>query len=200
MRRILAPLLLTGVLLAGGACAAQPVAAQTIDTLLVSADQQMGALDEPADLADDLRAAGSKRSVAERVDRRLAALKRFDATIEKSKHLQPAHKAALAKLIDDQTAGLTALRDKTGKDAARSVVTDFRVFILTGPKVRLATAIDAELAAAEKLGKADVEKALSGQVDALLKIQPGPDAAAIKKQVEPIRQAAKDARAALKSK
>ncbi|MBM2618241.1 hypothetical protein JIG36_22025 [Actinoplanes sp. LDG1-06] len=203
MRRILVPLLLSGVLLAGGACAAQPGAAQAIDTLLVSADQQMGALEEPADVADDLRAAGSKRSVAERVDRRLKALERFDATIEKAKNLQPAHKEALGKLVDEQKSGLTALRDKTGKDAARSVVVDFRVFILTGPKVRLATAIDAELAAAAELddreGAAKVEKILNGQVDALLAIKPGPDAAAIKKQIEPIRTAAKEARTTLKA-
>ncbi|MBU2667446.1 hypothetical protein KOI35_28435 [Actinoplanes bogorensis] len=200
MRRILAPLLLTGVLLAGGACAAQPAVGQAVDTLLVSADQQMNAQDKAADIADDLKAEGSKKSVAERVDKRLAALKKFQATVDRADHLQPAHKKALTELIAQQTKDLTALRDKTGKDVARSVVVDFRVFILTGPKVRLATAIDTELAAADKLGADDVTKSLNGQVDKLLAIKPGPDAAAIKKQLEPIRTAAKEARTTLKAK
>ncbi|WP_127499938.1 hypothetical protein [Actinoplanes solisilvae] len=230
MRRTLASLALTGFLLAGGACAAQPgPSVAAVDALLVSADQQIGENTDPADLADDLRtdppakdvnaegttsqetAATAKRpakSVAERVDRRLTALKRFDAAVDKAKHLQPAHRDTLKKLIADQTTGLTALRDKTGKDTARSIVVDYRVFVLTAPKVRLAAAIDTELAAVAKLrdrknidqAKLDaVEKSLTGQVDTLLALKPGPDAKALRASLEPIRTAAKEARTTLKS-
>ena len=239
MRRTLASLALTGFLLAGGACAAQPAPSlAAVDTLLVSADQQIGEATDPADLADDLRTdppakdvtaegttprdpAATKdgkstdraakrpaKSVAERVDRRLTALKRFDATVDKAKHLQPAHRDALKKLIAEQTTGLTALRDRTGQDAARSIVVDYRVFVLTAPKVRLAAAIDTELAAVAKLrtrrnvdqAKLDVvEKSLNGKVDTLLALKPGPDAAALRAALEPIRAAAKDARTTLKT-
>ncbi len=207
MRRILAPLLLTGVLLAGGACAATPAPTlAAVDTLLVSADQQLGDQVKPADLADDLRAEATKLSTKERVDKRLAALKRFGETIDKAKQLTPAHKEALTALLAEQTKGLTALRDQTGRDAARSVVVDFRVFVLTGPKVRLAVAIDTELAAVAKLrdkgDKAEldaVEKSLSGQVAALLALKPGPDAKAIRADLDPIRTAAKQARTSLKA-
>ena len=230
MRRILASLTLAGFLLAGGACAAaQPASSlAAVDDLLVSADEQIGEVTDPADLVDDLHAdpaaddaagmnavgknaAGRNapaKSVAERVDRRLAALKRFDATLDKAKHLQPAHHETLTKLIADQTKGLTALRDQTGKDAARSVVVDYRVFVLTGPKVRLSVAIDTELAAVAKLRDRKnidqatldgVEKSLTGQVDTLLALRPGPDAKAIRSSLEPIRAAAKQARTTLKS-
>ncbi|HET6479698.1 MAG TPA: hypothetical protein VFG35_06595 [Actinoplanes sp.] len=230
MRRILASLTLAGFLLAGGACAAaQPASSlAAVDDLLVSADEQIGEVTDPADLVDDLHAdpaaddaagmnavgknaAGRNapaKSVAERVDRRLAALKRFDATLDKAKHLQPAHHETLTKLIADQTKGLTALRDQTGKDAARSVVVDYRVFVLTGPKVRLSVAIDTELAAVAKLRDRknidqatldEVEKSLTGQVDTLLALRPGPDAKAIRSSLEPIRAAAKQARTTLKS-
>ena len=235
MRRILASLTLAGFLLAGGACAAaQPASSlAAVDDLLVSADEQIGEVTDPADLVDDLHAdpaaddaagrnavgkntvgknaAGRNapaKSVAERVDRRLAALKRFDANLDKAKHLQPAHHETLTKLIADQTKGLTALRDQTGKDAARSVVVDYRVFVLTGPKVRLSVAIDTELAAVAKLRDRKnidqatldgVEKSLTGQVDTLLALRPGPDAKAIRSSLEPIRAAAKQARTTLKS-
>lgn len=228
MRRTFASLTLAGFLLAGGACAAQPApSAAAIDALLVSADEQIGEATDPADLADDLRAdtpvkdvnaegttkvaktdRANAKTVADRVDRRLTALKRFDAALDKAKHLQPAHRETLKKLIADQTTGLTALRDKTGKDAARSMVVDYRVFVLTAPKVRLTVAIDTELAAVAKLRdrknvdrvKLDAaEKSLTGKVDTLLALKPGPDAAGIRAALEPIRAAAKDGRATLKS-
>jgi len=81
------------------------------------------------------------------------------------------------------------------------MVDDLRVFVLTGPKVRLTAAIDTELAAAAALGdKADpVEKSLAGQVDTLLAIEPGPDRDAITAGLKPVRQAAHTARNQLRS-
>ncbi len=156
--------------------------------------------------------ATAKKVVTARIDKRLAALERFDATLGQAHQVQAGHRATLDKLIDDQTAGLTALRAKVAgettaeavKADAKSMVNDFRVFILTGPKVRLTAAIDTELVAAAKLDqRASVDDAkidavrteLSGKVDALLAIHPGPDGDAIRAAVTSVRAAAKDARA-----
>ncbi|GIE87306.1 hypothetical protein [Actinoplanes regularis] len=157
-----------------------------------------------------------KKAVITRIDKRLDALKKDSAALDKAKHLQAAHKQTLQQLIDGQSAELTKLRAKTEAETtaealkadARSMVVDYRVFILTGPKVRLSIVIDTELAAAGKLhdrenaddAKLDaVEKSLDGKVDALLAIQPGPDGDAIRAQVKTIRTTAKDARATLKA-
>jgi hypothetical protein len=152
-----------------------------------------------------------KKAVTTRIDKRLAALKKFDTALAGAKQVQAAHRSTLDGLIDDQTAGLTTLRAKVQQETtraalktdAKAMVQDYRVFLLTGPKVRLTAAIDTELAAADRLRKGDnvdeVEKSLSGKVDALLALKPGPDGDAIKASVQTIRKSAKDARATLKS-
>ncbi|BFU46882.1 hypothetical protein [Krasilnikovia sp. MM14-A1004] len=177
-------------------------------TLVAGAPARADVADKPLDKA--------KTVVTARIDKRLAALQRFDATLGKHGKVQAGHRATLDKLIDDQRAGLTALRTKVAgentaaavKADAQSMVNDFRVFILTGPKVRLTAAIDTELAVAAKLdgrsgvdqGKVDeVQQSLAGQVDKLLAIAPGPDGDAIRGQVQPIREAARSARTTLKS-
>jgi hypothetical protein len=156
----------------------------------------------------------AKNAVAARIDKRLDALKRFESTLN-AKQLQSAHKATLAKLVADQRTGLTALRAKVQgettaaglKADAQSMVHDYRVFLLTGPKVRLTAAIDTELAVIEKLraepgadtAKLDaIAQSLQGKADALLAVSPGPDGEAIRAAVAPIRQAAKTAHADLK--
>jgi hypothetical protein len=152
-----------------------------------------------------------KKAVTTRIDKRLAALKKFDTALAGAKQVQAAHRSTLDGLIDDQTAGLTTLRAKVQQETtraalktdAKAMVQDYRVFLLTGPKVRLTAAIDTELAAADKLRKGnnvdEVEKSLAGNVDTLLALKPGPDGDAIKASVQTIRKSAKDARATLKS-
>jgi hypothetical protein len=150
-----------------------------------------------------------KKAVTARIDLRLAALKKDSVTLAQAKQVQSAHRATLSSLISSQTSSLTALRTKVGgettnaavKADAQAMVDDFRVFILTGPKVRLTAAIDTELVAAGKLGtKADpVASGLAGKVDTLLAIKPGPDGDAIRAQVKTIRTAAKTARTSLKA-
>jgi hypothetical protein len=158
----------------------------------------------------------AKTAVAARIDKRLDALKGFEATVNGAGQLTAGHKATLTKLIDDQQAGLAALKTKVqGETAAagvkadaQSMVFDYRVFILTGPKVRLTAAIDTELAVVAKLkaepgadaAKLDaIAKSLQGKADALLSVKPGPDADAIRGQVNPVRAAAKTAHADLKA-
>jgi hypothetical protein len=151
----------------------------------------------------------AKKAVTARIDLRLAALTTFSATLSQAQQVQSGHRSTLTALIKEQTTDLTTLRDKVGSETTRTavkadataMVDDFRVFILTGPKVRLTAAIDTELVVAGKLGpKADPVKAsLDGKADTLLAIKPGPAGDAIRAQVKTIRDAAKSARTTLKS-
>ena len=151
----------------------------------------------------------AKKAVAARIDLRLAALKKFSAALAGAKQVQSGHRATLTSLITEQTTDLTALKTKVGgettgtavKADAKAMVDDFRVFILTGPKVRLTAAIDTEQVVAGKLGTkaTPVKTGLDGKVDTLLAIKPGPDGDAIRAQVKTIREDAKSARASLKA-
>ena len=158
----------------------------------------------------------AKTAVAARIDKRLNALKGFESTVNAAGQLTSAHKATLTKLVDDQQAGLAALKTKVQgettasalKADAQSMVYDYRVFILTGPKVRLTVAIDTELAVVTKLksepgadaAKLDaIAQSLQGKADTLLSVKPGPDGEAIRAQVNPVRAAAKTAHADLKA-
>jgi hypothetical protein len=168
---------------------------------------------KPLDVAGPASAAKpldvAKKAVTARIDLRLAALKKFSVTLSQAKQVQSGHRATLTALIKEQTTDLTTLRGKVGgettgaavKTDATAMIDDFRVFILTGPKVRLTAAIDTELVVAGKLGtKANpVKDSLTGKVDTLLAIKPSPDGDAIRAQVKTIRDAAKSARTSLKS-
>jgi hypothetical protein len=157
-----------------------------------------------------------KKAVLTRIDKRLDALKKNATALGEAEHLQDAHKQTLKQFVDAQSAGLTELRTKVSAETtveavradARSMVVDYRVFMLTGPKVRLSIVIDNELVAAGKLhdrpnaddAKLDeVEESLDGKVATLLAIKPGPDGDAIRTQVTGVRTAAKEARTMLKA-
>jgi hypothetical protein len=151
----------------------------------------------------------AKNAVTTRIDLRLTALKKFSDALAGAKEVQSAHRSTLTSLISEQTTDLTALKGKVGTETtaagvrtdAKAMVDDFRVFILTGPKVRLTAAIDTEQVIAGKLGTkaTPVKTGLDGKVDTLLAIKPGPDGDAIRAQVKTIRDAAKSARASLKA-
>jgi hypothetical protein len=151
----------------------------------------------------------AKKAVTTRIDLRLAALKKFSVALSDAKQVQSGHRATLTSLINEQTTDLTTLKGKVGtettsaavKTDAKAMIDDFRVFILTGPKVRLTAAIDTEQVIAGKLGtKAiPIKTGLDGKADTLLAIKPGPDGDAIRAQVKSIRDAAKTARTSLKA-
>jgi hypothetical protein len=158
----------------------------------------------------------TQKVVTGRIDLRLAALKKFSVALGQAKEVSTDHRSTLTALITQQSAGLTTLRGKVAgetttaavKTDAKAMIDNFRVFILTGPKVRLTAAIDTELAIDAKLKKqknADtaklnaVDAGLNGKVGTLLAIEPGPDGDAIKAQVKTVREAAKSARTTLKS-
>lgn len=93
-----------------------------------------------------------KADVTKRIDLRLAALAKDTVAINGAKHLAAADKATLTSLDSQDTAAMTALRTKVAgettaaaiKADATSMVDDYRIFILVGPKVRLTIAGDAE--------------------------------------------------------
>jgi hypothetical protein len=151
----------------------------------------------------------AKKAVTARIDLRLAALEKFSAALSGAKQVQSGHRTTLTSLITEQKTDLTTLKGKVGNETtaaavktdAKAMVDDFRVFILTGPKVRLTAAIDTEQVIAGKLGTkaAPIKTGLDGKVDTLLAIKPGPDGDAIRAQVKSVRDAAKTARASLKA-
>jgi phosphotransferase system HPr-like phosphotransfer protein len=181
-----------------------------------------------------------RAAVTARIDLRLAALTKDTTTITAAKHLTDGDKATLTSLISADTTAMNSLKTKVAgettaagvKADATSMVDDYRIFILVGPKVRLTIAGDAEQAAITKLqtvhdkladlvakakaaGKdttaaeqnladmaAAITKAqdsLSGQVAAVLAIQPGPDGTAIRAKVAAVRAGIGTTRASLKT-
>ena len=100
-----------------------------------------------------------KAAVSARIDLRLAALSKDTAAITAAKHLTDADKSTLTSLISTDTAAMNSLKTKVAgettaagvKADATSMVDDYRIFILVGPKVRLTIAGDAEQAAITKL-------------------------------------------------
>jgi hypothetical protein len=163
----------------------------------------------PASAAAPKSLDAAKKAVTDRIDLRLAALKKFSGVLADAKQVQSGHRATLTALIGEQTTDLTALKGKVGTETtraavkadAKAMVDDFRVFILTGPKVRLTAAIDTEQVVAGKLGApaASIDSGLNGKVGTLLAIKPGPEGDAIRAQVKTVRDAAKSARTALKA-
>ncbi|MGE5156169.1 MAG: hypothetical protein ACM3JP_01590, partial [Betaproteobacteria bacterium] len=100
-----------------------------------------------------------KAAVTHRINLRLTALARDTTVIGAAKNLSADHRTTLQNLVNADTSGLTALKTKVAgettlaalKADATSMVDDYRVFILVGPKVRLTNAGDTELAVTSKL-------------------------------------------------
>ncbi|GAA1647672.1 hypothetical protein ACFQY4_02035 [Catellatospora bangladeshensis] len=110
-----------------------------------------------ADKAATLDAA--KKLTTARIDGRLAMLKVSGVAIRNAARLTDAHQAALQKIIDADLAGLTELRAKVAAETtveavradARSMVEDYRVYLLVRPQVHLTVAADVESAALTRL-------------------------------------------------
>ncbi|MBV1855380.1 hypothetical protein [Catellatospora tritici] len=182
----------------------------------------------------------AKKLVTARIDGRLAVLRANGVAINSAARLSDGHQAALKAIIEKDIAGLTELKTKVAgettleaiKADSRSMVEDYRVYMLVQKQVHLAVAADVETAAvarlrtaydklakaieAAKAGGKDVgdaeakladmksqldkaEAAVSGVADALLAVQPGPDADAIKAKTQAARGKVHDARTALKA-
>lgn len=135
---------------------------RTIVPLAVGLALAVTGVASPASAAADTTLPVHKAEITRRIDVRLAALKQFDFTINHAKHITGDHKLALHTLITSDIDGLTALKAKVAGETTRealradaaSMVNDYRVFILVGPKVRLTIVGDSEVAAATRLQQA----------------------------------------------
>ena len=141
------------------------VAAGAVLTLVASAGPTV------ADETTDEALAALKSRLTHRIELRLTALERLEARLDGARHLSDEHRDALGALIAEDTAALTELKTKveseTTRDAlradAKSMVVDYRVFILVRPEVRLVIVADRELAAIARLG--DVHDKLADLVE-----------------------------------
>ena len=112
-----------------------------------------------------------KARAHEAIERRLETLARLATRVRENRHLTDEHRAALTDLIESQIRGLSALDAKIQADTdpetlkadVKSIVTDYRVYLLTVPKVHLVIGADTELAAAVKLD--EVATRLQGKID-----------------------------------
>ena len=101
----------------------------------------------------------AKAELTRRLDLRLTALDRFDATVERAQRLTDEHQQSLNTLIDTNRTELTALKGEVAADTtaaelrahAQEMVYDHRVFMLVGPQVRLTIAGDAQAAVLARL-------------------------------------------------
>ena len=134
---------------------------RTIIALAAAAVATVGAIAGSATpaLAADRGVDAVKAAVTYRINLRLTALARDTTVIGAAKNLSADHRNTLQDLDNQDTSGLTALRTKVAgettlaalKADATSMVDDYRIFILVGPKVRLTSAGDTELAATGRL-------------------------------------------------
>lgn len=195
----------------------------------------------PAQAADQAaNLANAKKLTTVRIDGRLAMLRAEGVAIRNAARLADAHQTALQQTLDADVAGLTELRAKVAAETtleavradARSMVEDYRVYLLVRPQVHLTLAADVESAALTRLrtlhgklaeavtaaksagrdvGDAEAklahlkseldatESALSGLVNDLLAVQPGPDGAAIKAKTTAARADVRTARTHLRA-
>ncbi len=123
---------------------------------------------------------GLKTALTARIDLRLAALDRERAAVTNARALTDSHRASLTGIIDAARAGLEALKAKVAGETtiaalradAKSMVDDYRVFMLVGPQVRLTIAGDVGARAIERATKAHerlaaaVEQKKAGGADA----------------------------------
>jgi len=116
------------------------------------------AVGSPA-LADSGGVDAAKAALTNRINLRLTALQKDTTVIDGAKNLSAGHKSTLQALVSQDTAGMNALKSKVAgettldalKADATSMVNDYRIFILVGPKVRLTNASDSELAVIARL-------------------------------------------------
>jgi hypothetical protein len=115
---------------------------------------------QPAQAADGLDEA--KRAVTIRIDGRLATLRTLATAVNEAKRLTAPHKTTLTNLINADTTGLTALKNKVAGETtvaavradATMMVNDYRIYLLVVPKVHLTHALDIESASIDALKQA----------------------------------------------
>lgn len=112
---------------------------------------------QAADQAANL--ANAKKLTTVRIDGRIAVLRASGLAIRNAARLTDAHQAALQKIIDADIAGLTELRAKVAAETtseavradARSMIEDYRVYLLVRPQIHLTVAADVASATLTRL-------------------------------------------------
>ena len=128
----------------------------------------------------------AKKVTVARIDGRLATLKAEGIAIRAAARLTASHKSTLEGILSGSTDGLNTLRAKVQtettlaavKDDTRTMVDDYRVYLLVTPQVRLTIVADVEAAAIATLE--DAYATLSSAIDAAQKA--GKDVSAAKEQ------------------
>src|SRR5690242_7071967 len=90
----------------------------------------------------------AKRTVEEKIDQRLAQLSRLQHAVDGSKDLTDGDRSALDTILSNEVSGLTALRAdvdaatdaKTIAADAKSMIDDYRVYVVVTPQVHLTIA------------------------------------------------------------
>src|SRR5512139_3207678 len=133
------------------------IGAAAIGTLLA-----FGAATLPAHAADDAgNLAKAQKIVTDGIDKRLGSLQDMQSRLGAAKGVTDSDRATLTALLTDDTNGLTALKAKVGGETTvvavradgKSMIDDYRVYLLVGPKIHLTRALDAEADVAAKLQK-----------------------------------------------
>lgn len=92
----------------------------------------------------------AKHTVETKIDARLAQLAQLQHQVDASKNLTDGDRSALGTILADEVTGLTALRSKVDRETttaavaadARSMIEDYRVYVVVTPQVHLTIATD----------------------------------------------------------
>ncbi len=106
------------------------------------------------------------------IDRRLDTITKLTSKVTNNAALTDGDRSALLAQLSDDTTGLTALRAKIDAETdatalradIKSIVTDYRIYLLVVPKVAEVIAADTELAAVNRFGTVDTK--LQARIDA----------------------------------
>ncbi len=117
------------------------------------------AQERPVRTADPQRMESLRRRCEEGIDRRLERITRLEGAVNDSEHVTDEHRATLLSQLADARTGLSALRTKIEadtdpsalKDDCRSIVEDYRIYVLVSPKLREVLTADTEVAIADRL-------------------------------------------------
>lgn len=133
-----------------------------------------------------------------RIDGRLETLHALQLAVANAPHLTSNDRSTLSSLITGDISGLTSLRGKVGSETTVSavradettMVDQYRVYLLVGPKVHLADAFDTEAAAESTLQK------VHDKLAARLTKQPGGATAAEQSQLADLQTQLRNAQQA----
>jgi len=146
--------------------------------LAVAATGSVGLGPRPAG-AQQARLNAAKQVATAAITRRVLALRELSTAAKATARLSDADKTALTNQLQDQVNGLTSLNAKIQGDGdeaavradAGTIITDYRVYVLTIPKARGVVVADIELTAEDRLSK------LAGRLQTMIDQASGKDTA-----------------------